>query len=356
MKSTEPTPSAKPHRAANQTASNDRDGDSTIPQSSAVSENEFSHADPFSELKQATYQGEKKKEHWMDGMGRLRREIMLEQDFHAKLHEDLLKKIMQHRAVQRGMPVYDTTYNAVRSRKNLFIKTPRPVRSLQYLLPAVESILDFGPLKRRRELEPGDKVAVRPSSLLVLCPTLGHAQGVQDMCTRLIHSYKIGFGVGSLSVPTQKLISVLGGRGFNIIVSTPEFITQWLGLHKAKEALNEALQDVQTLVVDGEASSLRDGEFRELMQGIMDDASLPADTQRIIVSDTFDPERDGSLAKMVLRDDYELHAESRLEEIQAMQIARDNTKKKGKGKWSPKEIRKGEAGLRQSQREVLGCR
>lgn len=260
-------------------------------------------------------------------MGRYRREITVEQDFHAKLYATLLKNIMRREPLLRGMPVYDSTFDAVRSGRNLFIQTERPVRSLQYLLPVVQGIFDFGPWKRKREVKPDAQLPLRPLSALVICPTLGDAHSVEMMGTRLVRDRHAVVEMTTLSVPNQAKTKALRTQGFNILIATPEAILQWLAVPHSKIPLHEALQDVQTLVVDGKASSLRSEDFCVLLKDVMEDLPLPEKTQRVIISDKYDPQLDGPLTRMVLSDDYEINQEPRLEEVQEMQLAREKRRR-----------------------------
>ncbi|KAL2283156.1 hypothetical protein FJTKL_10054 [Diaporthe vaccinii] len=287
-------------------------GDSKVPQGQTAWESEPAN-DGQGTLEQVP---------WRDRMGHFQREITVPQDFHAKLHASLLKSIMQSKPVLRGMPVYDATFDAVRSGRNLFIQTALPVRSLQYLLPVIQGIHDCGVLRRRREVKPDAQLPPRPSSLLVVCPTLGGAQDVQMMGTKL-QRRDVVVDMMALSVPAAKQINPLRTLGFNILMSTPEFILQWLALPHAKIPLIDALQDVQTLVVDGQASSLRRGDFLEVLKEVMSDLPLNKKTQRVIVSDKHDPQLDERLAGLVLDGGYEVLQEPRLEEIMDMQRAQE---------------------------------
>lgn len=264
---------------------------------------------------------------WASRMGPVLREKVAEQDFHLRLHAGLLKTITNVAPVLRGMPVYDSTFDAVRSGGNLFMTTEREVRSLQYLLPVIQSILEFGVWKRRREVKPGAQLPPRPTSLLVLCPTLGEAEVVQEMSARLVKHHSFGIDSKALTASSNRLIKALNNQGFTILTSTPEIILQWLALHHAKVLLNEALQDVQTLVIDGEARSLRHGDFLELLKAVMEDLPLPSTTQRVIISDEHDPQLDGRLAELVLGDDYKCHQEPQPEEIQELQRAQEKKMK-----------------------------
>lgn len=264
---------------------------------------------------------------WRNGLSRFRQEITLPQDFHEKLNATLLKNIMRREPLLRGMPVYDSTFDAVRSGKNLFIETERSVRSLQYMLPTVQSILDFGLWKRRREVKPDAQLPLRPLSVLVICPNLGAAHDVEALAKRLVRGEKQWrsdrLEMMTLNVPTQRKSKTLRTEGFNVLISTPEFILQWLAMPDAKEYFHESLQDVQTLVVDGKASSLRNKDFLELLKDVMEDIPLHEKTQRVIISDKHDPQLDEHLTRLVLRDDYEINREPRLEEVQEMQRARE---------------------------------
>lgn len=273
-------------------------------------------------------------------MGPFQREITVPQDFHAKLHATLLKNIMRSTPVLRGMPVYDSTFDAVRSGRNLFIQTALPTRSLQYLLPLIQSILDFGLFRRRREVKPDAQLPLRPTSLLVLCPTLGGAQDIQSMGTRLQSRTDV-VEIMILTVPSGKQINPLRDRGFNILISTPEIILQWLALPHANVPLTEALQDVQTLVVDGQASSLRRGDFLELLKEVMKDLPLHAKTQRVIISDEHDPKLDERLTSVVLHGGHELLQEPRVEEI--LEMAREQHKKRQQREQSLRTGRRGKA-------------
>ncbi|KAG6358424.1 hypothetical protein INS49_014308 [Diaporthe citri] len=279
------------------------------------------------------------------------------QDFHEHLHASLLKNIMRSGPVLRGMPVYDRTFDAVRSGRNLFMKSALPARSLQYLLPVIQTILDFGVWRRRRKVKADDQLPFRPSTLLVLCPTLGGAQHVLTMGTRLIGGHDAGVDMMVLSDPTAKQMNAFRIRGPNILMSTPECILQWLALPHAKIPLNEALQDVQTLVIDGLASSLRQEEFLELLKEVMKDLPLHKKTQRVIISDDHDPQLDERLTSLVLHGGNELVQEPRLEEIMEMKRAQDKKRqqreksrrgaKRGKGRRSrPKKRGVGKANER----------
>lgn len=266
---------------------------------------------------------------WEDRMGGFSREITVHQNFHAKLHPTVFKNIMRREPLLRGMPVYDTTFDAVRSGRNLFIQTERSVRSLQYLLPVMQSILESGPLRRSRP-----QLLPRPSSLLVLCPTVGHAQDIEMMAKRLIKGHKFGVGVMTLSGPAERQTKALRTKGFNVLMSTPEIILQWLALLHAKSPLCKALQDVQTLVIDGEASFLRDGDFLQMLKAVMEDIPLQTKTQRVIISGHRDPQ----LTRLVLQDGYEVHQEPRLEQIQETHWAREKETKKNERAWRRKRL------------------
>lgn len=294
---------------AKQAACNNLHEDSKVPQGQTAWESEAANDD----------QGKPGEVPWRYKMGQLQREITVPQDFHAKLHESLLKNIMRSQPVLRGMPVYDATFDAVQSGRNLFIQTALSVRSLQYLLPVIQSILDFGIWRRRRKVKPDAQLPPRPSALLVLCPTLGGAQDVQMMGTKLTNRHEAGVDMAVLSVPSAKQINMLRIRGFNILMSTPEFILQWLALPHARSPLIEALQDVQTLVVDGQASSLRQGDFLEVLKEVMRDLPLNMKAQRVVISDKHDPQLDERLTSLVLPGGHELLQEPRLEEILEMQ-------------------------------------
>lgn len=282
---------------------------------------------------------------WEDRMGGFRQDITVHQNFHAKLHATVFKNIMRREPLLRGMPVYDKTFDAVRSGRDLFIQTERSVRSLQYLLPVMQSILESGPLRRSRP-----QLLPRPSSLLVLCPTGGHAQDVQGMATRLIKGHKFGVGVMTLSVPSQRHSKDLRTKGFNVLMSTPENILQWLALPHAKSPLCEALQDLQTLVVDGKASSIRGGDFLQLLKAVMEDIPLQKKTQRVIISDEHDPQLDEQLTRLVLQDNYELHQEPQLEQIQETHWAREKEKKRDERAWRRKRLSFKNRGLKGPER------
>lgn len=273
--------------------------------------------------------GKSKRVPWEDRMGGFSREITVHQNFHAKLHPTVFKNIMRREPLLRGMPVYDTTFDAVRSGRNLFIQTERSVRSLQYLLPVMQSILESGPLKRRRP-----QLLPRPSSLLVLCPTVGHAQDIEMMAKRLIKGHKFGVGVMTLSVPAERYSNALRTKGFNVLMSTPEIILQWLALPHAKAPLCEALQDLQTLVVDGKASTLRGRDFLQLLKAVIENVPLHEKTQRVVISDKHDPQR----TRLVLQDGYEVHQEPRLEQIQETHWAREKETKRDERAWRRKRL------------------
>lgn len=234
---------------------------------------------------------------WEGRMGDFVRKITVQQDFHAKLDATLFMNIMRREPLLRGMPVYDSTFDAVRSGRDLFIQTDRSARSLQYLLPLINRILELRPWKRRRrrKVKSDPQLSARPSSLLVLCPTLGHAQDVQMIATRLIKGHENGLDMMTLSGPAQKPSNALMTRGFNALMSTPEIILQWLALPHAKSPLCEALQDLQTLVVDGKASVLRGGDFLQLLEAVMGNIPLHEKIQRVVISDKHDPQLDEQL-------------------------------------------------------------
>lgn len=267
---------------------------------------------------------------WEGRMGPFLRKITVQQDFHAKLDATLLKNIMRREPLLRGMPVYDSTFDAVRSGRDLSIQTDRSSRSLQYLLPVIQSILELRPWKRkrRRKVKSDPQLSARPSSLLVLCPTLGYAEDVQMIATKLIKGNKFELEMMTLSGPTQKHSNFLMTRGYNALMSTPEVILQWLALPHAKSPLCEALQDLQTLVVDGKASALRGGGFLQLLEAVMENIPLPEKTQRVVISDKLDPQLDEQLTRLVLQDGYEVHQEPQLEQIQETHWSREKEKRK----------------------------
>lgn len=271
------------------------------------------------------YQDESKEPAHIRTQSKFYQEIRARQYFHLHINLTLLENIMQREPVLRGMPVYDSTFNAVRSGKNLFIKAPGPVRSLQYLLPAANSILEFGPCKHRRAPEPGARLPLRPLSLLVLCPTLGEAEDVQKMGTMLVKGHRGGMKVVAMDPPKRQLDAFSSG-GANVLTTTPGILLQWLALSHTKAFLHDFLKDVQLLVVDGRAYALRNGDFLELLDAVMEDIPLPKETQRVIISDEYDSQLDGPLTRRFFPAGYESHYGPRLEEIQALRGARQEKK------------------------------
>lgn len=174
-------------------ASENANKDSHVPQSQAVRKVKTADND----------QSKSTRVPWEDRMGDFLRKVTVKQDFHAKLDATFLKNIMRREPLLRGMPVYDSTFDAVRSGRDLFIQTDRSARTLQYLLPVIHSILELRPWQRRREVKSDAQLSPRPSPLLVLCPTLGHAQDVQMIATRLIKGHKFGLGMMTLSGPAR---------------------------------------------------------------------------------------------------------------------------------------------------------
>lgn len=259
-------------------------------------------------------------------------EIRAPQDFHSQLHPTLLANIMQMRPLLRGMPVYDSTFDAVRSGRNLFIQAPCPSRTLQYLLPLAHSIIERGVCKRKHEPKSNDHKPARPSELLVICPTLDDAREVHATATRLLKSHGAGLDMVVLGSPMNSGLLKYKERGYNVLISTPEILLHWTSLGHAKALLVELLQDLKTLVVDGQASSLRHPVFHELLGGVMEDMALPGEAQRLVISDGYDPKL-RRLMEVVLPGDHELHHEPRLDEIQELRGARLDYKQELKQEW-----------------------
>lgn len=244
------------------------------------------------------------------------------QEFHNKLHQSMLKNITRNKLVLRSMPVFDSTFEAVASGRDLFVQSTRSVRSLAYLLPITHSILEFGIWKRRREVKPGSKL-VAPSSLLILCPTLPDAQAIHIMGSRLLKDLNSGMEIMVLGTSAHYRVNRLKTQGSSVLISTPEVLLEWLGLAHVRPVLLEAVKDVQTLVVDGEARAMRRGHFLELVRDVLKDMPLGAGVQRVIISDGHDPERDAPLTKLVFRGEHDFHLEPRVEEMQEIREAQD---------------------------------
>lgn len=272
-------------------------------------------------------QDEYKEPAWIHNRSQFYQEICARQNFHADLHPTVLRNIMVRDTLLLGMPVCDSTFNAVRSGRNLFIQTPGLVRSLQYLLPVAHSILDFGVFERRRMPEHGGQLPLRPLSLLVLCPTRAEAEDVQQLGTRLVRGHLGGMKMTTMYAPDRQL-SILRTRGVNVLTSTPEILLQWHALSHTKAFLHELLQDVETLVVDAKTSSLRHGDFIELIGAVMEDIPLRGETQRVIVSDDYDSQLDGPLTRRFLPGGYDVNHEPRLEDIEALRGVRQEKKRK----------------------------
>lgn len=242
------------------------------------------------------------------------------QEFHKKLHQSLLKNIMRNKLVLRSMPVFDSTFEAVASGRDLFVQSTRSVRSLAYLLPITHKILEFGVWKRRREVKPDSKLGA-PSSLLILCPTLPDAQAIHIMGSRLLKDFISGMDIMVLGTSAHYRVNRLKTEGSSVLISTPEVLLEWLGLAHVRPVLLEAVKDVQTLVVDGEARAMRRGHFLELLRDVLKDMPLGAEAQRVIVSDEHDAERDAPLTKLVFRGEHDFHLEPRVEEMQEIREA-----------------------------------
>lgn len=238
------------------------------------------------------------------------------QAFHAKLHKGVLENIMKTKPLLRGMPVYDSTFDLVQSGKNLLIEAPGPVRTLQYLLPLTHNILLDGDWRRERrpKLESSGQGPERPPELLVICPSLDDAHEVQDTGTRLFKSSGVGLEFSVLDQPMKTGLRRQGVQGCNILTSTPEVLLQCLALQHARARLVKILEHVKTLVVDGEAGTMRRPDFLDTLGGVMEDIPLQQGTQRIVISDKHDPVLDKRLRKMVLTGKYELHHEPRFDE------------------------------------------
>lgn len=244
------------------------------------------------------------------------------QEFHNKLHQSLLKNITRNKLVLRSMPLFDSTFDAVASGRDFFVQSTRSVRSLAYLLPITHSILEFGVWKRRREVKPGSKL-VAPSSLLILCPTLPDAQAIHIMGSRLLQDLNSGMEIMVLGTSAHYRVNSLKTKGSSVLISTPEVLLEWLGLAHVRPVLLEAVKDVQTLVIDGEARAMRRGHFLELLRDVLKDMPLGAEVQRVIISDGHDPERDAPLTKLVFRGEHDFHLEPRVEEMQEIREAQD---------------------------------
>lgn len=265
------------------------------------------------------------------GYGELDTKIREPQEFHHGLHPALLQNIMRKRPLLRGMPVYDSTFNAVRSGKNLFIEAPIQSRALQYLLPVVHSV--FEGIWSRGPPMPDGRPPVTPLEVLIICPILDDVKAVEFMGTRLLRNSGSRLKMAVLGRPKHKGSVENMSQGYNILISTPENLLQWLALGQKKAILLEKLQDLKTIVIDGEARRLSRSDFLETLDGALEDIPRSREVQRVVISDKHNQKLAWHLLKVPQIGDYEFHREPRLEGIQALREGPQGEEKEHKPWW-----------------------
>lgn len=284
---------------------------------------------------------DKLKEQWFDeqwlhlresGYSECSQKIREPQEFHYHLHPALLKNIMRKKPLLRAMPVYDSTFDAVLSGRNLFIKAPGQYRALQYLLPVAHSMLKHGVGRHGRRPISGDQGTARTTEVLVICPTWDDAKAVEVMGTRLLQNLGSGLKMAVLTVSMNMRAVKHMSEGHDVLISTPEVLLRWLALGQNKKILLKILQGFKTLVIDGEAYSLSRSGFLEMLDGALKDIPRSREVQRVVISDKHNQNLAWHLFRMAQIDDYEFHLEPRLEELQALRATRQVEKKREQGR------------------------
>lgn len=318
-----------------------------VPKPPAIEHNELKGLDPSSvqsieraaRLCKEDVQGnevarDKLKEQWFDqqwlhlresGYSECSQKIREPQEFHYHLHPALLKNIMRKKPLLRAMPVYDSTFDAVLSGRNLFIKAPGQHRALQYLLPVAHSMLKHGVGR-----DPG---TTRTTEVLVICPTWNDAKAVEVMGTRLLQNLGSGLKMAVLTISMNMRAVKHISKGHDVLISTPEVLLQWLALGQKKKILLKTLQGFKTLVIDGEAYSLSRSGFLEMLDGALKDIPRSREVQRVVISDKHNQNLAWHLFRMAQIGDYEFHREPRLEEVAALRETRQVEKKEINEGW-----------------------
>lgn len=254
------------------------------------------------------------------------------QEFHAKIHPKSLERHIYMGNARSGMPVHDSTFDAVLSGRNLFLQVPGPGRWVQYLLPLGHKILERGIWRPRRvhepEANPRPASAWRPTEVLAICPLLDDAKDAEYLGQRLFDHQ-----AGALNISTlwRSMVAVLNAPGVtppnkhlihqwhrcNVLMAFPECLVQCLAIEPARARVLKRLRNVKTVVVDGRGKDMRRPDFFKMLGGIMDDLPLQQGTQRIVISYEHDPDLTRHLEGLFLSSDYEFHQYPYLEEIQA---------------------------------------
>lgn len=258
------------------------------------------------------------------------------QKFHATIHPVMKENLMRMGAFTSHMPVYDSTFDAVLSGRNLFIQVPGGGRWLQYLLPLAHKILEHGVWRPGSvpQPEPDPKAALskRPSEVLVICPTLDETPKAVFWGLSFLFHHADGLRILVLKTtvnwaqrkPWEHTIPRC-----NVLISTPEILLRCLAIRKARACLLKTLEDVKTVVVDGKGKFMRRPDFFKMLGGVMDDIPVQPGTQRIVITDEHDPDLNRGLERTFLHGDYEFHHDPRLDEIQAL---RKKARQYGQGK------------------------
>lgn len=325
-----------------------------VPKPPAIEHNELEGLDPSSvqsieraaRLCKEDVQGnevarDKLKEQWFDqqwlhlresGYSECSQKIREPQEFHYHLHPALLKNIMRKKPLLRAMPVYDSTFDAVLSGRNLFIKAPGQYRALQYLLPVAHSMLKHRVGKHGRPSMPGGQGTARTTEVLVICPTWDDAKAVEVMGTRLLQNLGSGLKMAVLTISMNMRAVKHISKGHDVLISTPEVLLQWLALGQKKKILLKTLQGFKTLVIDGEAYSLSRSGFLEMLDGALKDIPRSREVQRVVISDKHNQTLAWHLFRMAQIGDYEFHREPRLEEVAALRESRQVEKNREQGR------------------------
>ncbi|POS70266.1 ATP-dependent RNA helicase mss116, mitochondrial precursor [Diaporthe helianthi] len=280
-------------------------------------------------------------------------------EFHAQINDVLPENFKKVVPRVRGMPVYDSIFDAVLSGKNLFIQAPGQGRSLQYLVPLVHDILQqraAAPPRRRRESKHKSEKNPSPESsckLLVICPRPEDATEVKDNGTRLVKKQEPEIMVWAQETPRKAGLRIK--EGCHILTSSPEILLQWLAIAPARASLLKTLEGVETLVVDGKGSTMWGVDFLETLAAVLKDIPLQRGTQRIVVSDKRDPDLHKHLERMVLSRDFDFHHDLRMDPIQTMREIVQAEKKLGRRvTWEEEKLqREGEITARRLEERRL---
>lgn len=228
----------------------------------------------------------------------------------SNIHPDILKSVTKAKGLTSMTPVQAETLPVTLARLDVLAQARTGTgKTLAFLLPAIQRLLDTRPMVQAPALGPA--LAPRQPSLLVISPTRELALQIAAEAQALLDG--LDYPNESSKPSPYKIVSAIGGtnantglrrikQGCDIIVATPGRILDYLGDKTAQAVVS----GVQTLVLD-EADRLLDMGFIKDIKKML--ALLPPanvhDRQSMLFSATME-KNVHNMASLILKKNYQV--------------------------------------------------